>query len=263
MPDPGLSVTADDDVGVLAWPGPVDAVAGPAFVDAVAAAAGTALEGPTLRRLEASVSADDGWGRRALLRAGFRLEGVRRAALTRPDGTFTDAWLFARLANDVVGGPQGFSAVMSSALPRKRLIAHVLMHDADGRVLLCETRFKTDWELPGGIVEPGEPPRVGAEREVTEELGVDRGVGRLLLVDWMPPYLGWEDALELVYDGGLVTQADLDGFILQPSEIIQVRLVTLAEASTLVTPLSHRRLTLAQTLAPQETAYLEDGRRPA
>ena len=58
---------------------------------------------------------------------------------------------------------------MNSALPRKRVIAHVLIRDEQGRVLLCETQFKADWELPGGIVEPLESPRVGAVREVLEE----------------------------------------------------------------------------------------------
>ena len=98
--------------------------------------------------------------------------------------------------------------------------------------------------------------------ELREELGVEWPVGRLLVADWMPPYLGWEDALELVYDGGLVSEDDLDRFVLQPSEIIQARLCTLEEAATLVTPLSHRRLTLAAGLGPGETAYLEDGLPP-
>ena len=70
--------------------------------------------------------------------------------------------LYARLAGDLVGGPDGFSGVMNTVLPRKRLIAHVLMRDQRGRILLCDTMFKSDWELPGGIVEPGEPPRAGA-----------------------------------------------------------------------------------------------------
>ena len=65
-----------------------------------------------------------------------------------------DLCLFARLASDRVGGSHGFSSVMNSALPKKRLIAHVLMRDVRDRVLLCETQFKKDWELPGGIVEP-------------------------------------------------------------------------------------------------------------
>jgi 8-oxo-dGTP pyrophosphatase MutT (NUDIX family) len=262
MADLGVSVALDGDVGLLTWAGGGRDADAAELVAAVAAAADAALVGSEVRRLQAAVPAHDLHGRRALLRAGFRLEGVRRQVVARADGGHDDEWLFSRLRTDQVDGPHGFSAVMSSALPRKRLIAHVLLRDTEGRVLLCETRFKADWELPGGIVEPGEPPRVGAVRELQEELGVDRPVGPLLLVDWMPPYLGWEDALELIYDGGVVTQADLDRFVLQPSEIIQARLCTLTEAATLVTPLSHRRLTLAATLAPGETAYLEDGSRP-
>jgi 8-oxo-dGTP pyrophosphatase MutT (NUDIX family) len=262
MAESGVSVAVEGDVGLLTFTGGDRGPDGADLVAAVAAAAETALAGSEVRRLQAAVPAHDLHGRRALLRAGFRLEGVRRQVVPRHDGGHDDEWLFSRLRTDEVSGPHGFSAVMSSALPRKRLIAHVLLRDGEGRVLLCETRFKSDWELPGGIVEPGEPPRVGALRELREELGVDWPVGPLLLVDWMPPYLGWEDALELIYDGGVVTQADLDRFVLQPSEIIQVRLCTLAEAATLVTPLSHRRLALAATLTPGETAYLEDGSRP-
>lgn len=148
---------------------------------------------------------------------------------------------------------------MNTALPRKRLIAHVLMRDAAGRILLCETRFKIDWELPGGIVEDDESPRVGAIREVREELGVDRPLGRLLAVDWMPAYLGWDDALELIFDGGLVGEEDLAGFTLQPSEIAAVRLLTLEQARPLLTPLSARRLAAITGLADGETALLEGG----
>ena len=151
---------------------------------------------------------------------------------------------------------------MNSALPRKRLIAHVLIRDVEGRILLCETQFKPDWELPGGIVEAGEPPRLGALREVQEELGIELGLGRLMIIDWMPPYLGWEDALELIYDGGLIDETDLASLVLQPAEIRQVRLVTLQQAADLVTPLSWRRLVVACSLADTDSAYLEDGNRP-
>lgn len=261
MAEPRPTVQLVGDTGVLSWSG--TASDGPRLVAAVGAAAHEALGGPAIRRLEASVAADDSWGRRALLRAGFRLEGVRRQVRRREDGTYGDEWLFGRLAGEPVLGTVGFSAVMSSVLPRKRLIAHVLIRDADDRILLCETRFKRDWELPGGIVELGEPPRLGAMRELDEELGRSWPLGRLLLADWMPPYLGWEDALELIYDGGRLPEGELDRFVLQPSEIIQIQFCTLTEAAHLVTPLSHRRLALASTLRDGETAYLEDGRRPA
>lgn len=216
-----------------------------------------------VRRVEVAVPATHRWVRRAILRSGFRQEGVRRAVLALPDGTFDDLVLYARLAGDQVGGPHGFSGVMNSVLPRKRLIAHVLMRHVDGRILLCDTAFKTDWELPGGIVEPGEAPRDGAIREVREELGIDLAVGRLLVADWLPPYLGWDDAVEMIFDGGVVTDDELGGFSLQENEIKRIELVTLAAAADLVTPLSHRRLSVAvgQSGVAGETVYLQDGRR--
>jgi ADP-ribose pyrophosphatase len=41
------------------------------------------------------------------------------------------------------------------------------------------------WELPAGLVEPGESPRAGAAREIAEELGFD--VPESALVDLGPP----------------------------------------------------------------------------
>ena len=250
----------DDGVATVNWNGviPPDQL-----MRAVSSAADDALIGRGLRRLEVAVPGFDIAARRAVTRAGFRLEGIRRAVLGLPDGSHADVYLYARLAADQVHGPDGFSGVMNTVLPKKRLIAHVLIRDPAGRVLLCETQFKADWELPGGIVEPGEPPRVGANREVTEELGVDRPVGRLLVVDWMPPYLGWDDAMELIFDGGTLEGSELGSLSLQASEIKQVRFCTGPEAAELVTPLAYRRLSLAMSLGPHQMAYLEDGARPA
>jgi 8-oxo-dGTP pyrophosphatase MutT (NUDIX family) len=245
--------------GTLSWQGDSDP---DDLIRAVSAAAEEALADGTVRRLEISVPAGDHFARRAAVRSGFRLEGVRRSVLQTADGGLSDVLLFGRLVTDAVSGPTGFSGVMNAALPKKRLIAHVLMRDPDGRILLCETRFKPDWELPGGIVEPGEPPRVAAEREVLEELGIDLAIGRLLVVDWMPPYLGWEDAMELIFDGGVVTAEQLERYVLQASEIIQIRLCTLEEARELVTPLSYRRLTVASGLTAPATVYLENGSLP-
>ncbi len=246
-------------VATLEWNGVIEPES---LQRAVSTVADDALLGHGLRRLEIALPAGDRIARRAVLRSGFRMEGIRREALELADGTFSDICLFGRLAADQVHGPNGFSGVMNSALPKKRVIAHVLMTDDAGRVLLCETQFKRDWELPGGIVEPSEPPRLGAAREVMEELGVERPIGRLLIADWMPPYLGWDDAVELIFDGGRIHEDDLAHLVLQPSEIKQVKLCTLAEAAELVTPLSHRRLTIAVGLGPAAFAYLEDGAAP-
>jgi 8-oxo-dGTP diphosphatase len=256
---------ADRGIGVLTWLGmeddrTADLPADPnALSRAVEAAADDAFETRGLHRVEATIRGDDQLSRRALMRAGFRLEGRRRQAIADGD-IWHDELIFARLDADRVHGPDGFSGVMNAALPRKRLIAHVVMRDESGRVLLCETKFKTDWELPGGIVEPDESPRLGAIREVKEELGIDIALGRLLAVDWMPHYLGWDDALELIFDGGTVTEDDIAHYILQPTEISAVRLIDVADAESHLTSLSFRRLSAIAALRPDRTLTMENGR---
>ncbi|MFC5175940.1 tRNA (adenosine(37)-N6)-threonylcarbamoyltransferase complex ATPase subunit type 1 TsaE [Nocardioides taihuensis] len=45
----------------------------------------------------------------------------------------------------------------------------------DGRVLLVHDTWKDEWELPGGRIEEGEPPREAACRELREETGCTPG----------------------------------------------------------------------------------------
>ncbi len=193
------------------------------------------------RRVEALVAVDDE-RRRFLHRAGFQREGRLRGALTHTDGSIGDALLYARLADDDVTGPATFSTVMNSVLPRTRVIAHALFRDQAGRVLLLEVSYKRDWELPGGIVEPHEPPRIGCEREVAEEIGLDVRLPRLLCVDWLPPYLGWDDAVELIFDGGVLSPADVDAMVLGAGEIVAAHWLESHEIAPHVIPLAVRRL---------------------
>src|SRR5215210_3753788 len=104
MAELGVRVAVEGDVGLLTWSAGDRGPDGGDLVAAVAAAADAALAGSAVRRLQASVPAHDLHGRRALLRAGFRLEGVRRQVVPRHDGGHDDEWLFSRLRTDEVGG---------------------------------------------------------------------------------------------------------------------------------------------------------------
>lgn len=178
-------------------------------------------------RVEARLPRHDQLAHQLLTRAGLRREGTLRGA--GPDGG--DVVLLARLATDPdPESREGRLAVLDTIMPAKRAIAQMLVRDLSGRILLCETTYKAEWDLPGGIVDPGEPPSAAAAREVAEELGLDLAAGHLLAVDWLPPYRGWSDALLLVFDGGVHPPALTEEIVTQPREIRAVHWATLAEA---------------------------------
>ncbi|MEU4170242.1 NUDIX domain-containing protein [Streptomyces sp. NPDC026665] len=52
-----------------------------------------------------------------------------------------------------------------------------------GRALLVHPTYRKDdsWQLPGGVVEPGEHPHVTCRREIIEELGLDLPLSAVLM----------------------------------------------------------------------------------
>lgn len=224
---------------------------------AVSLAADDAILAHDIRRLQVDLPANDIVARQALQRCGFRLEGRLRSAQRVANDDLVDVLIYARLAVDHVYGPEGFSGVMNSVLPEKRAIGHAVFRDSLGRVLLTETRYKEDWELPGGVVERGESPRVAAEREVLEEVGLVAGFGHAAIIDWMPPYLGWSDALEFIFDGGVLDDEVASGLrATDLRELVAVHWVEPGDLDLRVTPLSARRIRL---LLSGWTGMTEDG----
>lgn len=212
------------------------------------------------RRQEVRVGADDGPARRELHRRGFRLEGRLRAARVSADGTgWVDELVYARLAGDPAG-PDAHTHVLNTITPRKRLIAHALVTDERGRVLLCETSFKADWEFPGGLVEPGESPREACEREMVEEMAFAPAVQGVLVVDWLRPHRGWEDAVELVFATAPVTDAEASRLRPDGHEILGLHWLTPADAEARLAPFAIGRLRAALAAHRDgRTRYLEGG----
>lgn len=246
-----------DGTGKLHWSEQVVDVA--ALKEGISLAADDAIIGHDLRRLTVEIPANDVSARRALHQAGFRCEGRLREAIRTSGGDYLDVLVYARLATDVVYGVEGFSGVMDSVLPTKRVIAHALFTDTRGRVLLLETTYKPDWELPGGVVEPGEPPRIGAEREILEELGIQVSLGQPALVDWMPPYLGWGDAIEFLYLGGTLDDETAARLTVRDGELKALHWVEPDDVAAHVTQRSARRIT---KLLAGERGATEDGHWP-
>ncbi|QLJ04065.1 NUDIX hydrolase [Streptomyces sp. NEAU-sy36] len=157
-------------------------------------------------------------------------------------------------------------AAYIAGLPRVLAGAAALFRDAEGRVLLVEPNYRAGWGLPGGTVESddGETPRQGARRETLEEIGLDRPLGRLLAVDWVPgaqrpPLVAY------VYDGGVLTEDELKSIRLQEEELLSWRLVPREELPAhLPGALGRRVLAALDVLADGSgPAELENGYRAA
>lgn len=154
---------------------------------------------------------------------------------------------------------------LNARLPKKRVIAQGVLRDGDGRVLLCELTYKRDWDLPGGVVDPGESPAQCVVREIDEELGLDVTIRSLLAVNWLPPYRGWDDALLCLFDLGMVEADVLEHATLLRREIQGAHWVAAERLTDHVAPYTAAMLAevLPDVTAEEEagTAYIEDSRR--
>lgn len=93
-------------------------------------------------------------------------------------------------------------AAFLASLTRVRAAAGALVTDAEDGVLIVEPAYKAHWEVPGGIVEKGEPPAVACARELREELGVELRVGRLLVIEHQSEPDPRGDSIMFIYDAG-------------------------------------------------------------
>jgi len=213
-------------------------------------------------RVEAKVEPDNTASLRVATRSGLRREGVRRIEPGTGDRADTTSYVvLARLVSDPpTTEPEGFRALLNSFLPRKRAISQLLVRDRDGRVLICQLTYKRDWDLPGGVVEVGEPPQLAAAREVQEELALDLEAGPLLLTDWLPPWGGWDDAVCLVFDGGEHDAALVDGIHKEAREIRAAEFATLEQVHERCADFTARRIESAlANIGGAGPAYVEGG----
>jgi len=145
------------------------------------------------------------------------------------------------------------------AMARPVMGSGVLYRDAAGAVLLVKPSYKAGWDLPGGIVEPGESPLEAVRREVVEELGVALRVGRLLEVDWAPDdVIG--DKLLWVFDGGVLDHAQLAALRVDGEELLAVAVHPPARLGDVCPPrLATRIRTAITALAGFGAVYAEHG----
>src|ERR1700722_7140089 len=150
--------------------------------------------------------------------------------------------------------------VYLASLARKRMAAGALCRDQAGRGLLVDPVYRDTWDLPGGAVEAEESPQAACRREVAEELGLDRDIGRILAVDWVPSRPERPEGLIVVYDGGVFGPDEVAAITLGDGELAGFAFVARDEVAGLVTPLLARRVaSCLDAVASGAVAALENG----
>jgi 8-oxo-dGTP pyrophosphatase MutT (NUDIX family) len=150
----------------------------------------------------------------------------------------------------------------AASLNRKRIAAGVLFRDRQSRVLLVEPTYKPDWEIPGGAAEDDETPWAAATRELREELGIERPLGRLLVIDHIPTRGVMPEGLAFVFDGGLITDVEVRAIDSTDPEIRSVGLYSLDDARKLLKSKLYDRVSVALRAAESGDLVLCDDGSP-
>jgi 8-oxo-dGTP diphosphatase len=82
------------------------------------------------------------------------------------------------------------------SLPAKRMGSGILLVTDQNQIVVVKPTYKSQWEVPGGIVEKDESPLSGALREVKEELNITLSADGIVLA-----------SLDYMAAGGVKTEA--------------------------------------------------------
>jgi 8-oxo-dGTP pyrophosphatase MutT (NUDIX family) len=142
--------------------------------------------------------------------------------------------------------------------------AAVILDEKDRVLLVQPSYYPGRWLMPGGGAELTDSPRQACERELSEELGIDLTVGGLLAVDWIPARSQGFAELIFVFDGGRLTQRQIESISIPGRELTGYQFMTLPDAAARLTPADGRRLmaACAGARANRGPVYLEHGNPP-
>ncbi|WP_329020582.1 bifunctional GNAT family N-acetyltransferase/NUDIX hydrolase [Streptomyces sp. NBC_01601] len=137
-------------------------------------------------------------------------------------------------------------AQYAESLPKATVFGCMYFTDEQGRPLQLHAVYSSThpWQFVGGTTEHGERPWETAVRECWEETGIRvHGQPPLLAAVYGHPGNEWPySTMGLVFDGGRLTDAQIDAITLNPGEHDEVRVLSLEEWKPLMPTRDFERL---------------------
>jgi 8-oxo-dGTP pyrophosphatase MutT (NUDIX family) len=147
-----------------------------------------------------------------------------------------------------------------AGLNKKRMAAGILFRDVDGKVLLVKPWYKDGWDIPGGAVNANESPWDCAARELTEELGLDHTIDRVLVVDYVSERGAMPEGIAFVFDGGILDSSARESMRFVDGEIVAADFYALPDIrSKVISRLADRVAAALTALERQVTLMCVDG----
>lgn len=122
-----------------------------------------------------------------------------------------------------------------NSLPKKRMSAGAIFRNDANEVLFVKPGYRETWLVPGGVIDADESPKQACEREILEEIGLKVEVSNLLVTVYTHSRLNETESISFMFDGGLLSQAQLDAIHYNDTEIEDHKFMTLEEAKPLIT----------------------------
>jgi 8-oxo-dGTP pyrophosphatase MutT (NUDIX family) len=156
---------------------------------------------------------------------------------------------------------QEFHVGIAEKLPRKNVASGALIRNQKNEILFVVPIYKPSLAIPGGLTEDDESPLAACRREVSEELGIEIAISKLLLIDWMPTQGVWKDSIQLIFDGGMLSSEQIEAIRPAEGEIGNFEFLTFQDAKTRLRPSMARRVeTAISALSVGVPQYVEFGR---
>lgn len=145
------------------------------------------------------------------------------------------------------------------SLPKKRMGAGVIIKNIAGKILMLNLTYKNSMEIPGGVVENDESPLEACQRELKEELGIELDIKKMLCVDYNSQEGSYSESLMFIFDGGIISNQQIQNLKIQKDEISSYEFLTLKEIKYRTSNRLFKRIKKCiDAIEDNKTYYLEN-----